>query len=53
MSRLILRYVIVVGLVLCAISCGVTSSLSDGEYLLTKVDVKADKSVPRKERITV
>lgn len=53
MNRLILRYLIVVGLVLFAISCGVTSSLSDGEYLLTKVDVKADKRVPRKERITV
>ena len=53
MNRLIHRYLIVVGLVLFAISCGVTSSLSDGEYLLTKVDVKADKRVPRKERITV
>ncbi len=53
MKRLILKYLIVVGLAIFAISCGVTSSLSDGEYLLTKVDVKADKSVPRKERITV
>lgn len=53
MNRLILRYLIVVGLAIVAISCSVTSSLSDGEYLLTKVDVEADKSVPRKERITV
>ena len=37
---------------LVALSCGVTSSLTDGEYLLSKVEVKADKSVPRSERIT-
>lgn len=49
----IVRYLIVVGVAFFALSCGVTSSLSDGEYLLTKVDVKVDKSVPRKERIIV
>ena len=43
----------VVGLALFAISCSVTSSLTDNEYLLSKVDVKADKSVPRSERITI
>ena len=42
-----------VGVVIFAISCSVTSSLSEGEYLLTQVDIEADKSVPRKERITV
>ena len=42
----------VVGMAIFALSCGVTSSLSDGEYLLSKVDVKADKSVPRSERIS-
>ena len=42
----------IVGVAIFAISCSVTSSLSDNEYLRAKVDVKADKSVPRKERIT-
>ena len=42
----------IVGLAIFAISCSVTSSLSDNEYLLSKVDVKADKSVPRSERIS-
>ena len=41
MKRLILRYMIVVGIALFAISCGVTRSLSDDEYLLSKVEVKA------------
>ena len=53
MKGLILRYLMFVGVVIFAISCGVTSSLSEGEYLLTQVDIEADKSVPRKERITV
>ena len=53
MRRLILRYLIVMGLVFFAISCNVTRSLTDGEYLLAEVEVKADKSVPRKERISI
>lgn len=53
MSRLLLRWLMVVGLAIFAISCSVTSSLSDNEYLLSKVEVKADKSVPRSERITI
>ena len=53
MKGLILRYLMFVGVVIFAISCSVTSSLSEGEYLLTQVDIEADKSVPRKERITV
>lgn len=52
MKRLILRCLLAVGVAIAAISCGVTSSLTDGEYLLSKVEVKADKSVPRSERIT-
>ena len=52
MKRLMLRYLVIVGLAIFAISCSVTSSLSDNEYLLSKVDVKADKSVPRSERIS-
>ena len=52
MRAVMLRYLVIVGVVIFAISCGVTSSLSEGEYLLTNVDVVADKSVPRKERIT-
>ena len=51
--RSLLRYLMIMEVAIFAISCSVTSSLSDNEYLLTKVDVKADKSVPRKERITV
>lgn len=52
MKRLILRCLLAVGVAIAAISCGVTSSLTDGEYLLSNVEVKADKSVPRSERIT-
>lgn len=32
-------------------SCNVTRRLSDGEYLLQRVKVEADRSAPRKERI--
>ena len=42
----------IVGVAIFALSCSVTSSLSDNEYLLSKVDIKADKSVPRSERIS-
>lgn len=50
--RVILRYLMIVGVALFALSCSVTSSLSDGEYLLSKVEVEADDSVPRGERIS-
>ena len=53
MRRLMLRYLVILGVAILAISCSVTSSLSDNEYLLTKVDVKADKSLPHKERVNV
>lgn len=51
MRRLLFRYLLVLGVVIFAISCSVTNSLTEGEYLLTQVDIEADKSVPRKERI--
>ena len=50
--RSLLRYLMIVGVAIFALSCSVTSSLSDNEYLLSKVDIKADKSVPRSERIS-
>ena len=36
--------------ILCS-ACSVTRKLSEGEYLLQKVKIEADQSVPRKERI--
>ncbi len=42
-------------LLLVAISvaaCSVTRKLPEGSYLLTRVDIEADESVPRSERIT-
>ena len=53
MRGLILRYLMIVGVALFALSCSVTNSLSDGEYLLSQVEVEADKSVPRSERISI
>ena len=41
--------IIVLG-ILCS-ACSVTRNLSQGEYLLQKVKIEADKEVPRKERI--
>ncbi len=37
---------------LLAAGCNVTKSLPEGSYLLSKVDIKSDRSVPREERIT-
>ena len=37
--------------ILCS-ACSVTRKLSDKEYFLQRVEIKTDKSVPRKERIT-
>ena len=44
--------ILVVTLSIVCSACGVTRKLSDGEYLLQRVDIKTDKSVPHKERIT-
>ncbi len=38
--------------VVCITACNVTRSIPDGEYLLTKVNIEADKSVATEERIT-
>ena len=40
-------------LMLVVVGCDVTSSLSEGSYLLSKVTVVDDKSAPTDERITV
>ena len=40
-------------MVAMAVGCNVTRSLSEGEYLVSKVKFEEDKSVPRDERITV
>ena len=37
--------------ILCS-ACSVTRKLSEGEYLLQRVKIEADKEAPRKERIT-
>ena len=44
---------IVLMLMLVVVGCDVTSSLSEGSYLLSKVTVVDDKSAPTDERITV
>ena len=33
-------------------ACSVTRKIPEGQYLLQKVKIDADKSTPRKERIT-
>ena len=48
MSRIFV--VAVLGL-LCS-ACSVTRKIPEGQYLLQKVKIEADKSTPRKERIT-
>ena len=40
-------------MVFMTVGCNVTRSLSEGEYLVSKVKFEEDKSVPRDERITV
>lgn len=42
--------VVVLGM-LCP-ACSVTRHIPEGQYLLQRVSVEADKSVPRKERIS-
>ena len=46
------RLVIVMTLGILCSACSVTRKLSEGEYFLQRVEIKTDKSVPRKERIT-
>ena len=51
-KQLVGRVILVVALSFLCSACGVTRKLSDGEYFLQRVEIDADKSVPRKERIT-
>ena len=46
------RVILVVALSILCSACSVTRKLSEGEYFLQRVEIKTDKSVPRKERIT-
>lgn len=48
--RVLHMWLIIVLGILCS-ACSVTRNLSQGEYLLQKVKIEADKEVPRKERI--
>ena len=47
-----LRYLVLCLVAIVVAACSVTRSLPEGEYLLDKVEIKADKSVPRERRIT-
>lgn len=53
MKRVIYRYLAVMVVAIMAFSCNVTRNLSDGEYLLSEVKIEGDRSVPRKDRVTV
>lgn len=46
------RVILMVALSILCSACSVTRKLSEGEYFLQRVEIKTDKSVPRKERIT-
>ena len=46
------RVILAIALGIICSACSVTRKLSDKEYLLQRVEIKTDKSVPRKERIT-
>lgn len=52
MRQQTLRYVVILLLGILCSACSVTRKLSEGEYLLQKVKIEADKEAPRKERIT-
>ena len=51
-KQAVCRLVIVMTLGILCSACSVTRKLSEGEYFLQRVEIKTDKSVPRKERIT-
>ena len=53
MKRVIYRYLAVMVVAIMAFSYNVTRNLSDGEYLLSEVKIEGDRSVPRKDRVTV
>lgn len=46
------RYILLLVVAMVITSCNVTRSLPEGEYLLSKVTIKGDRTVPRDERIT-
>ena len=46
------RILLVAALGLLSSACSVTRHIPEGQYLLQKVKIEADKTVPRKERIT-
>ena len=50
--RDITAVVVLLLVVVCITACNVTRSIPDGEYLLSRVDIEADKSVATEERIT-
>lgn len=52
MHHKILTYVMFALMATLAIGCNVTRSLKEGEYLVSKVEFEADRSVPRDQRIT-
>lgn len=52
MRQQTLRCVVILLLGILCSACSVTRKLSEGEYLLQKVKIEADKEAPRKERIT-
>lgn len=52
MSSRLVRYVVIVVAAVVLAACNVTRSIPEGEYLLTRVSFKDDKSTPRDERIS-
>lgn len=46
------RYLALIAAMLFITACSVTRSLPEGEYLLSRVEIKADEQTPRSERIT-
>ena len=53
MYRRVLTYAVLLLVAIVAIGCNVTRSLSEGEYLVSKVKFVPDESTPRDERVTV
>ena len=52
MKRFTLIVAVVVAVIVSLSACNVTRNLPDDTYLLQRVDIEVDKSVPKSERIT-
>ena len=50
--RRLLKYLCMSAALILGVACNVTRTLPEGSYLLSKVVVEGDESIPRSERIT-